>query len=78
MTILLSAHQMQVVEKLADRVLLMNRGSEVLSGTMDEIRIKTKSDSRLGSPFQGLHSCFCINPPDGGPVTMPLAGSLII
>ena len=30
MTILLSAHQMQVVEKLADRVLLMNRGSESL------------------------------------------------
>jgi ABC-2 type transport system ATP-binding protein len=53
MTILLSAHQMQVVEKLADRVLLMNRGSEVLSGTMDEIRTKSKSDSRLGLRVRG-------------------------
>jgi len=53
MTILLSAHQMQVVEKLADRVLLMNRGAEVISGTMDEIRRKTKSDSRLQLTVRG-------------------------
>jgi ABC-2 type transport system ATP-binding protein len=53
MTILLSAHQMQVVEKLADRVLLMNRGAEVISGTMDEIRRKTKSDSRLELTVRG-------------------------
>jgi ABC-2 type transport system ATP-binding protein len=53
MTILLSAHQMQLVEKLADRVLLMNRGSEVISGTMDEIRQKTHTDARLGLKVRG-------------------------
>jgi ABC-2 type transport system ATP-binding protein len=53
MTILLSAHQMQIVEKLADRVLLMNQGSEILSGTMDEIRRKTKSGPRLGLRVRG-------------------------
>ena len=37
-TILLSAHQMNLVERIADRVLLMNRGRAVLSGTMSEIR----------------------------------------
>lgn len=37
MTILLCAHQMQLVERLADRVLLMSRGREVLSGTIEQI-----------------------------------------
>jgi ABC-2 type transport system ATP-binding protein len=37
-TILLSAHQMQLIERIADRLLLMNRGRTVLYGTMDEIR----------------------------------------
>jgi ABC-2 type transport system ATP-binding protein len=53
MTILLSAHQMQVVEKLADRVLLINRGREVVSGTMDEIRRKTEAGARLGLRVRG-------------------------
>jgi ABC-2 type transport system ATP-binding protein len=53
MTILLSAHQMQVVEKLADRVLLMNRGREVVSGTLDEIRRKTEGITRLGLRVRG-------------------------
>jgi ABC-2 type transport system ATP-binding protein len=53
MTILLSAHQMQLVEKLADRVLLINRGREVVSGTMDEIRRKTKGGARLGLRVRG-------------------------
>ncbi len=37
-TVLLCAHQMDLVERLADRVFLMNRGREVLSGTMAQIR----------------------------------------
>jgi ABC-2 type transport system ATP-binding protein len=37
-TIVLSAHQMQLVERAADRILLVHRGREVLSGTLDEIR----------------------------------------
>jgi ABC-2 type transport system ATP-binding protein len=38
MTILLSAHQMELVERIADRVLLMARGREVLSGDLDALR----------------------------------------
>ncbi len=53
MTVLLSAHQMQLVEKLADRVLLMNRGREVLSGTVDELRQKTQARQRLSLRVRG-------------------------
>ncbi len=38
MTILLCAHQMELVERIADRVLLMNRGQQILFGTMAMIR----------------------------------------
>jgi ABC-2 type transport system ATP-binding protein len=37
-TILLCAHQMELVERLADRVLLLSRGREMLSGTLAQIR----------------------------------------
>ncbi|MGE5456805.1 MAG: ABC transporter ATP-binding protein [Methanococcaceae archaeon] len=37
-TILLSAHQMHLVEKIADRVLLLNNGKEIASGTVDQIK----------------------------------------
>ncbi len=53
MTVLLSAHQMQLVEKLADRVLLMNHGREVLSGTVDELRRRTQAVTRLGLHVRG-------------------------
>jgi ABC-2 type transport system ATP-binding protein len=53
MTVLLSAHQMQLVEKLADRVLLMNHGREVLSGTVAEMRQKTCAVTRLGLHVRG-------------------------
>lgn len=36
-TVLLSAHQMDLVERVADRVLLMNRGREILAGTPSEL-----------------------------------------
>ena len=47
MTILLSAHQMALVERLADRVLLMNRGREVLQGTLPELRRAVQAGTRL-------------------------------
>lgn len=37
MTVLLSAHQMAMVEKLADRVLLLNKGQSVLYGQLNDI-----------------------------------------
>ena len=47
MTILLSAHQMQLVERLADRVLLVNQGREILSGTLPQVRQRGASERRL-------------------------------
>lgn len=37
-TIALSSHQMNLVEELCDRILLMNRGQAVLYGPLDEIK----------------------------------------
>lgn len=46
-TIVLCAHQMALVERLADRVLLMNRGREVLSGSLPEIRGNVAAASKV-------------------------------
>ncbi len=46
-TILLSAHQMDLVESVADRLLVMDEGRAVLSGTLDEIRRETESGTRI-------------------------------
>ncbi len=47
-TIILSAHQMSLVEKLADRFLLMNNGEAALYGDIDNIR----THSALGSSIE--------------------------
>ena len=48
-TIILCAHQMDLVERIADRVLLMNRGREILSGSVDELhgRLDARPHIRL-------------------------------
>lgn len=38
--VLLSAHQMQLVERLADQVILMRAGEAVSSGTLDQLRAR--------------------------------------
>jgi ABC-2 type transport system ATP-binding protein len=47
MTIILSAHHMDLVERIADRVLLLNQGSPVLYGTLDELRQQVGSNGRI-------------------------------
>jgi ABC-2 type transport system ATP-binding protein len=47
MTILLSAHQMQLVERIADRILLIDRGREVLKGSLQEIRRQTRAGNKI-------------------------------
>ena len=44
---LLCAHQMQLVERLADRVLLMSRGREVLSGTIAEVKSRAAASNHI-------------------------------
>ncbi len=46
-TVILSAHQMSLVERLADRIFVMQHGHEVLSGTMPEIRERWGTGARL-------------------------------
>jgi len=46
-TVLLSAHQMQLVERLADRLVLLSRGREVLGGTIPELRRRWSAGTRL-------------------------------
>jgi ABC-2 type transport system ATP-binding protein len=41
--VLLSAHQLGLVERLCDRFLLIARGREVLAGTLDEMRRKASA-----------------------------------
>lgn len=52
-TVLLSAHQMQLVERIADRILLMNNGRRVLSGSLDEIRTTSGARNKLTVEFDG-------------------------
>ena len=37
-SVIVSSHMLQLVEELCDRVLIVNRGTQVLMGTLDEIR----------------------------------------
>jgi ABC-2 type transport system ATP-binding protein len=46
-TVLFSAHQMQLVERLADRVVLMRNGRAVSEGTIDELRVRWGAGRRL-------------------------------
>lgn len=47
-TILLSAHQMSLVEMLADRILLLSRGKQVIAGSLDEIRSQVQETEAVG------------------------------
>ena len=50
-TIILSAHHMDLVETLADKILLMHNGKSVLTGSMDQIRRSTSVGQRLNLGF---------------------------
>ncbi len=61
MTILLSAHQMDLVQRLADRVLLLHRGRAVLEGTIAQVRGSSAAFKKVvlkvegainGAPFE--------------------------
>ncbi|VTS02848.1 ABC transporter ATP-binding protein [Tuwongella immobilis] len=71
MTILLSAHQMALIEQLADRIVLMNRGQIVLQGTLGEIRQQAGFSRSMtldlrtpmsATPLQGLPAGAVLEP----------------
>lgn len=47
MTILLSAHQMDLVQRLADRMLLVHRGRAVLEGTLAQVRAASAAGKKV-------------------------------
>jgi len=52
-TIFYSSHILEVVEKLSDRILLLNEGTIVIDGTVEEV-MKKQSDSSLESIFNDI------------------------
>lgn len=52
-TIFYSSHILEVVEKLSDRILLLNEGEIVIDGTMKEV-MKKQTDSSLESIFNDV------------------------
>jgi ABC-2 type transport system ATP-binding protein len=52
-TVLLSTHQMQLVERLADRVVLIRAGRAVEEGTLDELRRRWGAGRRLHLQLRG-------------------------
>ena len=47
MTILLSAHQMDLVERCVDRLLIIGDGRRLLEGSVDELRARRAGGTRL-------------------------------
>lgn len=52
-TIFYSSHILEVVEKLSDRILLLNQGEIVIDGTIEDV-MKKQSDSSLESIFNSV------------------------
>lgn len=77
MTVLLSAHQMQLVERLADRVLLVNHGREILSGTLPEVRQRGAAERRLRVRYRGVNPPAFFLPNVRG-VETPAPGELVL
>lgn len=50
-TVLLSAHQLELVERLANRVFLLARGQHVMSGTVSELKSRAHSGYSLQITF---------------------------
>ncbi|MEW6508510.1 MAG: ATP-binding cassette domain-containing protein [Bacteroidota bacterium] len=52
-TILLSAHQMHLVEKIADNVLLMNNGRKIAVGSIEELKNESAASEILILKYDG-------------------------
>jgi len=52
-TIFYSSHILEVVEKLSDRILLLNKGEIVIDGTIEDVKRK-QSDSSLEDIFNDV------------------------
>jgi ABC-2 type transport system ATP-binding protein len=46
-TVVISAHQMQLIERIADHITVLNHGRIVLGGTLDDVRRRWRTGTRL-------------------------------
>jgi ABC-2 type transport system ATP-binding protein len=77
-TVVFSAHQMPLVERLADRVFLMNRGREVLRGTIPEIRQRWQAGDRLVVGLRGGNVAAVAAHPAVERIEQPTSGEIAI
>ncbi len=55
MSVLMSTHILEIAEELCDRICIMNEGTEVVTGTLDEIRrFAHEKEGKLESLFLKL------------------------
>jgi ABC-2 type transport system ATP-binding protein len=52
-TVLLSAHQMQLVEKIGDKIMLLNNGKCIANGTIDDLKSRSKAGEKLIIYYEG-------------------------
>jgi ABC-2 type transport system ATP-binding protein len=67
-TIIMSTHQMQQVEELCDRILLIHRGRNVLYGSLDEVRRRYAGDAVLvhtSGPLPPIPGVVQVTPQNG-------------
>ncbi|MFW9961529.1 MAG: ABC transporter ATP-binding protein, partial [Candidatus Thorarchaeota archaeon] len=53
-TILMSTHILEIAERICDRIGIINKGSMIAEGTMDELRVKAKGHESLEDIFLNL------------------------
>ncbi|NRQ43426.1 ATP-binding cassette domain-containing protein [Rheinheimera sp. YQF-2] len=87
MTVILSAHQMAMVEKLADHMLLMAQGRVVLAGTLQHIQQQSQQQQRMkiatasavtAEQLQQLHGVLSVEPLQAQHFLLTLAGDVSV
>jgi ABC-2 type transport system ATP-binding protein len=64
--VVLSSHQLELIEQLADRILILDRGRKVFAGTLDEARAALGADKSLEEIFLSVTAA-----PAGAPPSAP-------
>jgi len=53
-TILFSSHILEIVEKISDKIAVIDKGKLIFYGTIDDLKIKTKSNTNLEELFMKI------------------------
>ena len=78
-TVLLTTHQLQEAEELADRIVIIDGGTEVAAGTPAELmRSGAEDQLRFSAPRQLDLSLLCAALPEGYRVSEPTPGEYLV